>query len=60
MNVPAKYREGIYWAVLISTVFVGVLSAFGAIPQDAVIQIVTVIGALLALKNITPDKPADE
>jgi hypothetical protein len=67
MNIPAKYREAVYWVVLVCTVIVGVLSGLGLVPQDAVVkggetvlQIVTVIGAVLALRNITPDKPADE
>lgn len=62
MNVPSKYRMVIYWVVLVATVAVGVLSGLGLVPQDAVVkgseavlQILTVIGAALALKNITPD-----
>lgn len=62
MNVPAKWRTVIYWVVLVATIVVGVLSGLGLVPEDAVVngskvvlEIVTVIGAILALKNITPD-----
>jgi hypothetical protein len=63
MNIPAKYREAVYWVVLVCTVVVGVLSGLNLVPQDAVVrggetvlQLLTVIGAILALKNITPDE----
>jgi len=63
MNIPAKYRVVIYWVVLVATVIIGVLSGLGLVPQDAVVkgseavlQILTVIGAALALRNVTPDE----
>jgi divalent metal cation (Fe/Co/Zn/Cd) transporter len=63
MNVSAKWRVVIYWAVLIATIVLGVLTGFGLVPADAVTtgaqvvtNLVTVIAAVLALKNISPDK----
>lgn len=63
MNVPARYRQFIYWVVLVATIVLGVLSGFGLIPADAVetggrvvLEVVTVISAVLALRNITPDE----
>lgn len=63
MNVPAKYRQVIYWVVLVATIVLGVLTGLDLVPADAVtkgsavvVEIVTVIGAILALKNITPDE----
>jgi hypothetical protein len=62
MNVPAKYRQVIYWIVLVATVIVGVLTGLDLVPADAVskggeavLEILTVIGAFLALRNIKPD-----
>jgi hypothetical protein len=62
MNVPAKYRQVIYWVVLVATVIMGVLTGLDLVPADAVtkggeavIEIITVIGAILALRNLTAD-----
>lgn len=66
VNIPAKYRQVVYWVVLVATVVVGVLGGFGLVPEDAVakggnivLEIVTVISAILALSNIKPDEPKD-
>lgn len=64
MNVPAKYRQAVYWVVLVARVVLGVLGGLGLVSEDAVAQsggivleLVTIFSAVLALKNITPDKP---
>ena len=63
MNVPAKWRAVIYWVVLVATVAMGVLTGLDLVPAEAVtkggevvLSIVTVIGSILALKNLTPDE----
>jgi hypothetical protein len=63
VNIPAKYRIAIYWIVLVGSAGFVVGSGFGVIPQEAIdrgvaagLQLVSLIGAVLALRNITPDE----
>lgn len=63
MNVPAKYRQILYWVTLVVAAAAGVASAFGLVDVEAVEKgaaaatiILGLISSALALRNITPDE----
>jgi hypothetical protein len=63
LNLPAWARTTIYALTCICAVGLTVGNAFGLIPSDAIergvstgTQILTILSAVLALRNITPDE----
>lgn len=64
MNATA--RKVVYWATLLVVVLASLGSAFGIIPVEAVEKggavaalLLTAVAPILALLNITPDKPKE-
>lgn len=66
ITIPAKFRTAFYWLVVIVAAGITIATGFDVIPAEAVERGVYVgglilgfLGSILALVNISPDKPSD-